>query len=822
MSTIQNRKVFRGASLLVLTSALIAPGTALAQAATVVAQAQATSTSGQGLEEVVVTAQKRRQNANDVGITLNVFTGKELADKGVATPEDMALYTPGLTVNATAATGVPNYTIRGVGFQDYSTGASSTVGLYFDGVAIPYAVMSRGPLFDLKRVEVLKGPQGDLYGQNTTAGQINFISNLPTDDFAASLRVGYSSYQTVDIEGYIGGPLTKGIDGRLAFTTTQSGEGWQQSLTRPNDHLGKKDIYAIRAMLDIDLGRGDLLLKAQYNRDLSDNQANTAYDGRIIGLGQFNNPYAQILPYAASGNAPWYSTGNNTVADWTNNYTDPSGKTYNLRPRTNSKLLNLTATLNYDLGHSVTITSVTGYDGFDRRDANDWDGTPANDSSNINTSDIKVYSEELRLSGSADRLNWVAGLYYSYDKVNEIYHYFMSDSVYGLGGVAFGVAPFMFAPILQLHTQYSQETTSKAAFAHVEYNITDALQVVGGLRYTDETRSWSGCTFDAGDGSLANFLNFAFGTSLGPGACGTIDDNPGSPDYIFSVIGTPNVNNAFHVYNQTIRDGEWMYKLGANYKVTDAILAYATFGHGFKSGGFNGANSNTTSQLQAYKPEELNSYELGLKSTLLDHTLQFNLAGFYYDYKNKQESDLAVTFVGNISGITNVPKSRIYGAEADVTWAPVDGLLMNLGAAWLDTRVTDWQAVSNASHWPAVVRFDAAGMSLAQAPKWEFNGNIEYEKPISSALKAGIGIDIAYKDSTSGGAQGIAYATADYTVANARLTLANIDDKWSLMLWSRNLFDTYYYPAAYVGGNGPYVRTVGMPRTIGVTAQYRF
>ena len=163
---------------------------------------------GQALEEIVVTAQKREQGANDVGITMNAFTGAQLKDMGFTTAEDMALMTPGLTVNETAATGVPLYTIRGVGYQDYSTGASSTVGLYFDEVAIPYTVMSRGLMFDVERVEVLKGPQGDLYGRNTTAGQINFVSRKPTDDFQAGVTAGIGSYSTFDLEGYVSSALS--------------------------------------------------------------------------------------------------------------------------------------------------------------------------------------------------------------------------------------------------------------------------------------------------------------------------------------------------------------------------------------------------------------------------------------------------------------------------------------------------------------------------------------------------------------------------------------------------------------------------------------
>ncbi len=146
------------------------------------------------IEEIITTAQKREQGINDVGITVNAYTGEQLKDFGLSSAEDIAILTPGLTVNETAATGVPLYTIRGVGFQDYSTAASSTVGIYLDEVAMPYTVMTRGLMFDIERVEVLKGPQGDLYGRNTTAGQINFVSKKPTADFQAGINVGETPY----------------------------------------------------------------------------------------------------------------------------------------------------------------------------------------------------------------------------------------------------------------------------------------------------------------------------------------------------------------------------------------------------------------------------------------------------------------------------------------------------------------------------------------------------------------------------------------------------------------------------------------------------
>ncbi|MFK7956350.1 MAG: TonB-dependent receptor [Lysobacterales bacterium] len=780
------------------------------------------------IEEILVTAQKREQGVNDIGITVNAFTGDQLQAMGVFSSEDLAVYTPGLTVNETAATGVPTYSIRSVGFQDYSTGASSTVGLYFDEVAIPYTVMSRGLLFDVERVEVLKGPQGDLYGRNTTAGQINFVSRKPTEEFDAGVTMNYGSFNTLDIEGFVSGSVSETVQGRLSLKTTQSSEGWQKSLTR-DDELGEKDVTAIRGMLNFDLSdSATLLLNVHHVDDQSDNRANTAYDGRLIGLGQFSNPYTPldqfIIPTGQffGQEPPWYSIGENDAADWTNSYTsDITGRTFDLRPQRDNQLTGFSAKLEWDIA-GMTLTSVTGYDEFDREEANDWDGGFFNDSSNINTTDLKVFSQELRLSGESGNVNWIAGLYYSDDELDEYYHYFMSDSVFGLGSIPFGVGLFAPTPIRELDTKYQQETDSQAVFGHVEWQFSEKMRLTVGARYTEEDRDWSGCTFVADDGSLAGFLNAQFGSTLGPGDCGTIDDDPTSPTFIFALIGGPNINDAFRVYEESISTGRWMGKIGLDYAVNEDVLLYATLANGFKSGGFNGANSNTTQQLRSYRPEKLNSLELGLKSTLLDGTMQLNAAVFYYDYKDKQEQDRAVTFVGNISGLTNVPESTIKGAEMDLQWAPTDQLMVNVNVALLDTNVDEWMAVDPvASQWPNTVLRDASGIELAQAPDLSYSVRAEYSWPLSNGMEIFLGGDVNYTDSTTGGAQPTD-ATDSYSVANARLGVGNAERTWRATLWGRNIADEYYFPAAYTGGNGPFVRANGMPRTYGVSIDYNF
>ena len=778
------------------------------------------------LEEVIVTAQKRNQSENDIGIAISTWTGNELRDMGVVSAEDMALRTPGLTVNESSATGVPLYTIRGVGFQDYSTGASSTVGIYFDQVAMPYTVMTRGLLFDAERVEVLKGPQGDLYGRNTTAGQINFISNKPSEEFEVGVNVGYSSYSTVDFEGFMNGSMGENVQGRIALKTIQSSDGWQKSVDG-DDELGEKDVTALRASFNIELSQdAKLLLVAHHVDDQSDNKANTAYDGREIGLAEFSAPYSAVAPYLASGETPpWYSTDDNESAGWTNSYTSPiTGTTFDLRPKRDNQLRGMSARLDWDFGN-VSLTSITAYNKFERVERNDWDGGQYNDSSNINTTDLSVFSQELQLSGSTESVDWLVGAYYSTDEMDEYYHYFMSDSLYGGASLVFDIAPFKLngTGILELDTKYQQETDSSAIFGHVEWQFTDALKLTVGGRYTKEQRDWSGCTYVADDNSLGSFNNVLFGTTLSAGSCGTIDDRPSSPTFILGLLGTPDANNGLAVFTDTIDTSRMMGKIGLDYTPSDNVLYYASISQAFKSGGFNGANSNTTTQLMPYDEEILTSYEIGAKATLLEGSMQLNAAVFSYDYKDKQEQDRVITLVGAISGLTNVDESSITGAEIDIQWLPTDGLRLAFGGAWLDTEIDQWQAVDAAnSAWLVnTATFDASGSELPQAPSLSYTALIGYDTNITENLILGMALDLSYTDKTTGGVAP-ERATEDYTVINARLSISDASEKWKTLLWVRNVADEDYYASAFLGGNGPYVRSMGMPRTVGVSLSYSF
>jgi len=756
------------------------------------------------LEEIVVTAQKREQGINDVGITVNAFTAEQLLDWGAKSAEDMETMVPGLTITNQQPVGAPVYTIRGVGFNDFTTSASSTVGIYNDTTNIPYPVMTRGVLFDIARVEVLKGPQGDLYGRNTTAGTINFISNRPTDEFESGVTVGYDNYSTFDLQGFVSGAFNDRVRGRAALRSVTSSEGWQKSVSRPGDELGERGEFGLRAMLEIDLSDDvELLLTGRYFSDQSDNLAATA-TAIVPGFDQSS------LPASFSAED----------ADWSANH----------RPVNDNETIGLSANLTWAFG-DLQLTSITSFDEFERDQAR-FEPSAVNyeDADITNTTDISVFSQEFRLESTGnDRLYWSTGLYYNDDDIDENYLMNFRDSL-GLTG----------------ESRYSQQTESFAVFGHTEYNLTDRTRLTLGARYTDEDRAWSGCTYDTGDGLMAGFYNsFVTPVFLEPLFPGAAPIAPGGCTVFNDVVGTPNVGQ-FTPFSDTINTSQAMGKVTLDYMPNDDVLIYGTISSGFKSGGFNGALALSHTMLQPYNKEELVSYEVGIKSTLLDGNMQLNASAFLYDYEDKQESTVFIAPVGGVVGFDNVPESTISGAELEMTWAITEGLRWDLGIALLDSEVDEWTArcpaglfgapVALPAGCPAesvfgnVLFYDASGDGLNNAPEVQATSTLSYKWSASDSLDMMLAADVTYKDDNIGSIAAPDGDSAtvpfsaylpDYTLFNARVMFNSADGPWGLTIWGRNLTDEYYwYSTARV--NSTSTRINGMPRTYGVTFSYEF
>lgn len=756
------------------------------------------------LEEVVVTAQKREQGINDVGITLNAFTADQLASFGINRPDDLETMVPGLTVTNQQPAGAPVYTIRGVGFNDFTTSASSTVGIYNDTTNIPYPIMTRGVLFDIARVEVLKGPQGDLYGRNTTAGTINFISNRPTEEFEGGVRLGYDNFSALDIEGFVSGSLSERVRGRLALKSVNSTEGWQESVSRPGDELGERDELGLRGILDIDLSDSvTLSLTGRYFRDQSDNLAATA---------------TAVAPGFDASSLPARFTPEG--ADWTADH----------RPVNDNETLGISARLTWDIG-DLTLTSITSYDDFDRDRARfDTAGVNYEDADITNSTEISVFSQELRLESSArDNLYWSAGLYYNDDDIDENYLMEFRDS--------FG---------LTADNRYSQKTESFAVFGHLEYDLSERSRLTLGARYTDEDREWSGCTFDTGDGLLAGFYNFfVYPFFLEPVFPGAAPVQPGGCTVFNDVAGTPNLGQ-FTPFNGDLDTSELMGKVSFDYRPNDDILIFGTVSTAFKSGGFNGAIALSHTMLQPYDKEELTSYEVGVKSTLLDGSMQLNVSAFIYDYEDKQELTTFIAPVGGVVGFDNVPESTVTGLELEMSWQITEGLRWDLGLAVLDTEIDEWQArcpagllgapVALPDGCPAesvfgnVLFYDASGDALNNAPDFQATSTLSYSWSATPSLDVTVAADVTHKDDNIGSlaapdgtAADVPFSgfIPDYTLLNARVMLRPSNGPWGLTVWSRNLTDEYYWHSTS-SSNSTATRINGMPRTYGVMFTYDF
>lgn len=406
------------------------------------------------LEEIVVTAQKRAQNINDVGIAISAFDAQTIRDMGFQQPIDVATQTTNFSVNQ-LVTSIPNFTIRGVGVNDYAINQATSVGSYVDQVYIASPAMMLFQMFDTQRVEVLKGPQGTLYGRNTTGGAVLFVSKEPTAEHEASVNLEIGDYGYYMVEGAISGPVSDTLQGRLAVNTTQS-DGYQESLTTGETH-GGLDRVSARAILDWSpTDTLDFRFKVHAGQDNS-------------GLNSFNTP----------------GVGDNDTSAGTIDTAD--GVPFRDNDYKGASLI-----IDWDFGN-MTLTSVSSYDQLDRFEYGDSDGVPKDGRiDQILISDVDQVTQELRLASNASGpLTWVTGLYYSDEEIEDSTVYEVTGA--GFPPFVFGV-PSSYAVLDTLGNTFNQISDSAAVFGQVEWDLADKWHVTGGLRYTQEDKELNNVT----------------------------------------------------------------------------------------------------------------------------------------------------------------------------------------------------------------------------------------------------------------------------------------------------------------------------------------
>lgn len=815
--------------------------------AAVVAQEESSPRVGLSIEEVLVTAQKKEEGANEIPLAITTYTGEDLTALGVTDTRDLGKLLPGFTY-ADGGFNTPIYTLRGVGFNENSQTASATVGVYVDEFNLPFPIMTKGSNLDLERVEVLKGPQGTLYGRNTTGGAINYIAHKPTDSLSYGGSASYSRFDTTEFEGFVSGPLLDTLSARLAYRVIESGEGWQRSRTRhPSsdayngdtgrdlggqyaqfgyDTLGEVDKQSARLALSwLPADNVEMSFHLSAWEDKSEPQALQviAIESQNATLGE-----AGLHPDVANYPVNSADTDDSRAADWPNN-----GVVFRL----NDSFVSGGARLEWDINESLEMVLLGSLGRFE----SDGSFIPQSGVDTVNTernvfAETDYYNLELRFSGHlGDSFFWQLGVNYSEDDVFE-FQRLHHDTV----SIIYPADLFGFLPIdliggdgmagLDNRSGFggNQLAEMEAVFAHTEWTFAEDWKLTVGARYTDELREFNGCSQDVdvatepgadqeapgaqdeGIGLAAAFSLLsaiqspAAGYSPGtaePGGCFTLDNETRRPQRYFGELHEDNLSGRVAL--------DWMFG--------EDMLVYAAYSRGFKSGSFPLINISDSLQFEPATQEQLDAVELGTKLTLLDKTMQLNASVFDYRYIDKQlRTNFRDPIFGALPVLRNAPKSTVQGAELDLRYTPINGLYLSLAASYLDSEVEEF--VSGDSNGD---EFDFAGKPFNYTPEWEYSLLIDYVLPLFNRYELSVGADYSYTAETNSSLeQDSRFFIDDFALLNARIGFGALGGPWKVTLWSRNLTDEYYYNNV-TNQLDTIGRYTGMPVTYGVTISWQ-
>jgi iron complex outermembrane recepter protein len=773
-------------------SSLLALACGCAASAEAPAASGAVSSEDAGLGDIIVTAQKRSQAINDVGMSINALSGDDLTRRGIVDTADLAKVVPGFVFTPNPFN-VPIYTLRGIGFYESTLSATPTVTVYTDEIPVPFSAMTKAAGLDLERAEVLKGPQGTLFGNNATGGAINYIAAKPTDHFSAGGDVSVARFGLVDAQGFINGPVTDTLNARFAFRAIEGG-AWQKSYTR-DDKNGRSNQIEGRLLLDWHpTDRFKVLLNLNAWRDKSQPQAGQIYEIQAQVPGKVD---PGILAYPLAPH-------NDRAADWnpTTASTDYPGDAI---PSRNDRFYQAALRAQYELADGINLTSISAFERFKTRSAYDADATDIEALTYFLDGHVSSFNQELRLSGDTGRANWVIGGNYERDKVYErqlAYVPFQSNNEAIPGIVFHNSANFS-----------RQNMKTYAVFGNVEYKLTDHLKAQAGIRYTEADRNFAACANSRGDPATAEtfevlqqILKGGDVIPIGPNDCFTLETRPGFPNQYdpTEVIAQLNQHNV-------------SWRTGLNWEPSAGTLLYANVSKGYKSGSFPTNTAATTQQYVAATQESVLAYEVGFKTSLLQRAVQLNGALFYYDYKNKQvRGNLMDPVFGPLDALVNVPKSRVEGGELQLYVRPVHGLDINLQGTYIDSKIQRFTGYNRVG-----VIQDYSGTRFPYTPKVQTSSDVQYSWPVGERLSLFVGGSMTYTSSTNTALGYLPeFALPSYTLLDARAGVEAADQRWRVSIWSRNLTNKYYWVNAVKAGDA-LVRYTGRPVTFGLTLSTR-
>ena len=773
---------------------------AFSLAAPLCANAQQTQQSG-ALEEIVVTAQKREQNSQDVGISVSAISGADLVALGAVTATDITKSMPAVVL--TQPNGPSSFTlsIRGITQNDFADHQESPAAIYVDDVYISQMAGLAFSLFDIDRVEVLRGPQGTLFGRNATSGLAQFVSRRPTDEESGYIDLTTGEHNLFRAEGAVGGKLWDGVDGRIAFESNHYDPLFQHSGIAGGQNSENGNDWALRGQLLFKLGeKSELLLIARLAKQ--DVSAGAWESRSTYSLGNGVDTYlppGQDIGYGPGNHGP--CTNGTNATPCTGYPSSGAFSTYgNFQGYARIQTSGFTAKYTQDLGFAQ-LTAIGDYQKLTKNYAEDSDTTPQTWFQFFNGSNVNQESGELRLNGGDSKLNWTAGVYalridgHYYEGWDGDFNFqasqFISPTNPG-GGWPYATVPGDDGGIPETKAPYSLTTKSGAVFAQGEYRMTDLVGFTLGARYTYDKKDYN---YDW------------FPLELFP------QNNVGSQ----VVQLTPVPGLSLYDYSNSLKSNLYSGKAEMDLHFTPDLLTYLSFNRGVKGGGFNAplfANTIGTPALLAaleIKPEELNAYEVGIKSEWLDHKLRFNGAAYYYDYKNNQ----VLTYLFAVAQLIRNAPAKNKGAEFEVEYAATESLRLGLGAAYVDASVSD---------------IDARGTGVpgnyipSNAPRWTANAMARYTWPLFGG-HVSAQVDGDYLSSFWFGVADIPdIRQGSYGIANARLNYLTPSEKIEVGASLENLTDKHYATMGFdnTGVNNMAQAYPGMPRWFKVHLNYKF
>lgn len=784
------------------------------------------------LEEIVVTAQKREQNVQDVGIAISAFSGWQIEELGLIESTDIAYLTPGVSVSAAAGDQSRQFSIRGVTQNDFADHTESPNAVYIDDGYIAAPQGQVFALFDLERVEVLKGPQGTLFGRNATGGLVHFISRRPTDTFESYADLTYGSYDQVRFEGAVSGPLSDALSGRLSVLYNRhdeilenqypqdnmanplTGQPFEGSPTGAEDYWNDNQ-WAVRGQLlwegatgqanvSAFISRQKLSVGPQQSRPVTailnanGSQIDTIFaEDDPLGCEAISAETGGCLPISfLDGEIPGVNEDSvrPTVGGDLFGYSDADGGEFDvsadhaLDDFNEYNVRGLTANIEWGLDDVTTLHSISHYMYFDKLQTLDVDSTPAPQSLVLQEAEHDAFTQEFRLDGGDGAFRWVTGLYYLMIDVNYAQGLaFSPDSPISL--LFFGGMPTE-SPVF-----VDMKTDSYSAFGQFDLDLTDTVTLVAGARAIREEKDYQ-------------YDNFWFESIRDE----TIDDDqeplpiPVSPD---------GGGLRYPSFTGQTSDTFWAGKLQLEYRPTDELLFYGGINRGVKAGGFNAKLNDFAPAIPdseiPYDEEVLTAYEAGFKSTLAGGTTRINGSAFWYDYEDYQAFVFALT-----SGIIQNADATYKGAELELTTRPVEGLDLLLTTSWLDAVVEDLPIA------PGVLR----DVTPTFTPEWQFGALARYEWP-APALQGSVAVQLdgSYTGSRYHNLRNFQADEMDsYALLNAQVSWISETGRWQASAFVDNLTDERYKVSGFDLATlcGCNEEAYGRPRWYGVRLLYNY